>query len=156
LTLNWRIDAEALKQAMVLDGKFLLVTNDRTFSGAEMVARYGQKDKVEKSFRTLKGPIRMRPIFLHKDERIEALMWVNMLALLVYSVLEIKCRRQGLRVTGEKVLKGFAYLAAIYTRFVDGSVQLRVADLNTFQQDVVKALGELVADLARLFVAHTA
>jgi transposase len=142
LTLRWYIDVEALKQAMLLDGKFLLVTNDRTLSGAEMVARYGEKDKVEKGFRTLKGPIRMRPVFLHKDERIEALMLVNMLALLVYSILEMKCRRNGLRVTGEKVLKGFAYLSAIYTRFVDGSVQLRVEDLNTFQRDVVKALGQ--------------
>jgi transposase len=142
LTLSWRIDGEALKQAMALDGKFLLVTNDRTLSGAEMVALYGQKDKVEKSFRTLKSPLRMRPVFLHKDERIEALMFVNMLALLVYSILEMKCRRGGLVVTGEAVLKGFAYLSAVYTTFVDGSVQLRVEELNTFQRDVVRALGQ--------------
>lgn len=141
LTLDWHLDVAALKQAMVLDGKFLLVTNDTTLSGAEMVARYGEKDKVEKGFRTLKGPIRMRPIFLHKEERIEALMFVNMLALLVYSVLEMKCRRQGLQVTGEKVLKGFAYLAAVYTRFRDGSIQFRVEELNPFQRDVVQVLG---------------
>jgi len=142
LTLSWRIDVEALKQAMILDGKFLLITNDRTLSGAEMVARYGEKDKVEKAFRTLKSPVRMRPVFLHKDERIEALMFVNMLALLAYSILEMKCRRNGLKVTGEAVLKGFAHLSAIYTTFVDGSVQLRVEELNAFQQDVVRALGQ--------------
>jgi hypothetical protein len=142
LTLSWRIDAEALEQAMVLDGKFLLITNDRTLSGAEMVTHYGEKDKVEKAFRTLKSPIRVRPVFLHKDERIEALMFVNMLALLVYSILEMKCRRSGLKVTGEAVLKGFAYLSAIYTTFVDGSVQLRVEELNAFQQDVVTAMGQ--------------
>lgn len=56
-------------------------------------------------------PLRMRPVFLHKDERRnEALMFVNMLALLVCSVQEMKCQRSGLRVTGEAVLKGFAYL----------------------------------------------
>jgi transposase len=142
LTLNWSIDVAALKQAMRLDGKFLLVTNDHSLSGAEMVARYGEKDKVEKGYRTLKGPIQMRPVFLHKDERIEALMFVNMLALLVYSILEMKCRRQGLVVTGEAVLKGFAYLAAVYTTFLDGSVQLRVEERNTFQQKVVQALGQ--------------
>ena len=142
LTLSWQIDSRALKQAMVLDGKFLLVTNDRTLSSAEMIAHYGEKDKAEKAFRTLKSPIRMRPVFLHKDERIEALMFVNMLALLVYSILEMKCRRSGLKVTGEAVLKGFAYLSAIYTIFVDGSVQLRVEELNAFQQNVVTALGQ--------------
>ncbi len=141
LTLSWRLDVAALKQAMVLDGKFLLITNDLTLSAVEMVTRYGEKDKVEKKFRVLKGPIRVRPIFLHKEERIETLIFVNLLALLVYSILEMKCRRHGLHVTGEKVLKGFACLAAVYTRFRDGSIQFRVEELNRFQQGVVQALG---------------
>jgi len=69
-------------------------------------------------------------------------MFVNMLALLTYSILEMKCRRKELVVTGEAVLKGFAYLAAVYTTFVDGSVQLRVEERNAFQQKVVLALGQ--------------
>jgi len=68
LRLSWEIDVEALREAMVLDGKFILVTGDCRLSGAEMVARYGEKDKVEKGFRTLKGPIRLRPIFLHRED----------------------------------------------------------------------------------------
>jgi hypothetical protein len=72
LSLNGCIDVAALKQAMRLDGKFLLVTNDRSLSGAKMVARYGEKDEVEKDFQTIEGPIKVRPVFLHKDERIEA------------------------------------------------------------------------------------
>ena len=143
LTLTWRLDGAALRQAMVLDGKFLLVTNDDTLSGAEMVALYGEKDKAEKAFRTLKSPLRLRPIFVHKEERIAALVFVNMLALLVYSILEMKCRRSGLLVTGEKVLQGFAHLAILYTHFVDGSVQVRVEELNGFQQEVVQALGQV-------------
>ncbi len=70
LRLSWEIGVKVLQEAMVLDGKFILVTNDRQLSGAEMMARYGEKDKVEKGFRTLKGPLRLRPVFLHKEERI--------------------------------------------------------------------------------------
>jgi transposase len=142
LSLSWRVDVEALKEAMVLDGKFLLITNDPSLSGTEMVARYGDKDKVEKRFRTVKGPIQLRPIFLHRDDRIEALVFVNMLALLVYSVLEIKCQRQGLTVTGEAVMKAFAYLAVVYTTFTDSSVLLRVEELSDFQRKVVQTLGQ--------------
>jgi transposase len=142
LSLSWRVDVEALKEAMVLDGKFLLVTNDPSLSGVEMVTRYGDKDKVEKRFRTVKGPIQLRPIFLHRDDRIEALVFVNMLALLVYSVLEMKCQRQGLAVTGEAVLKAFAYLAVVYTTFADSSVLLRVEELNDFQRKLVQTLGQ--------------
>jgi transposase len=142
LSLSWRVDVKALKEAMILDGKFLLITNDPALSGAEMVARYGDKDKVEKRFRTVKGPIQLRPIFLHRDDRIESLVFVNMLALLVYSVLEIKCKRQGLAVTGEAVLKAFTYLAVVYTTFADNSVLLRVEELSGFQRKVVQALGQ--------------
>lgn len=141
LRLSWEIDVKVLREAMVLDGKFILVTNDRHLSGAEMMARYGEKDKVEKGFRTLKGPLRLRPVFLHKEERIAGLMFVNMLALLVYSVVEMKCRRGGVMVTGEEVLKRFAYLAAVYTTFVDGSVQVRIERLNRHQQEMVQAVG---------------
>jgi transposase len=142
LSLSWHVDVEALKEAMVLDGKFLLITNDPSLSGAEMVARYGEKDKVEKRFRTVKGPIQLRPIFLHRDDRIEALVFVNMLALLTYSVLELKCRRQGLTVTGEAVLKAFACLSVVYTTFADSSVLLRVEELSDFQRKVVQTLGQ--------------
>jgi transposase len=143
LRLSWEIDVGALREAMVLDGKFILVTNDRRLSRAEMVTRYGEKDKVEKSFRTVKGPLRLRPVFLHKEERIAGLVFVNMLALLVYSVVEMKCRRAGLMITTETVLKRFAYLALIYTTFVDGSVQVRREPLNRRQREVTRALGEV-------------
>jgi transposase len=141
LRLSWEIDVQTLREAMSLDGKFILVTNDHRLSGAEMVACYGEKDKVEKGFRTVKGPIRLRPVFLHKEERIAGLVFVNMLALLVYSVVEMKCRRAGLMITGEAVLKRFAYLAVIYTTFADGSVQVRMEPLNRHQREVVRAMG---------------
>jgi transposase len=140
LRLSWEIDVQALREAIVLDGKFILVTNDRRISGAQMMARYGEKDKVEKGFRTVKGPIRLRPIFLHKEERIAGLVFVNMLALLVYSAMEMKCRRGGVMVTGEEVSRRFAHLALIYTTFLDGSVQVRIERLNRRQREVVQAV----------------
>lgn len=143
LQLHWRVDCQALQKAMALDGKFILVTNDPHLSAAEMMARYGEKDKVEKGFRTLKGPIRLRPVFLHKEERIAGLVFINMLALLVYSAVEMKCHRTGLMITAEAVLKQFTYLALIYTTFVDGSVQVRVTPLNCRQQKIVQALRQV-------------
>lgn len=66
-----------------------------------------------------------------------------MLALMVYSVVEMKCRRAGLMITTEAVLKRFTYLAVIYINFVDGSVQMRVEPLNRRQQQVVQALEQI-------------
>ena len=140
LHLTWCLQRPALRAAMRLDGKFILVTNDRRRTPAELVAHYGEKDTVEKANRTLKGPIRLRPVFLHNDERIESLIFVSLLALLTYSILEMKCRRGGLQVTGEAILKGFAHLALIYTLCRDSSVVVRVTPLTRFQRQVVMAL----------------
>jgi len=142
LRLTWTLKASALRAAMRLDGKFILVTNDRTRTPAELVACYGEKDKVEKANRTLKGPLRLRPVFLHNDARIEALIFVTLLALLTYSILEMKCRRRGLRVTGEAILKGFAHLAVIYTVCRDSSLVVRLTPLTRFQHQVVATLAE--------------
>jgi transposase len=143
LRLRWRLRASALRAAMRLDGKFILVSNDRTRTPAELVACYGEKDKVEKANRTLKGPLRLRPVFLHNDARIEALIFVTMLALLTYSILEMKCRRRGLHLTAEAVLKGFAHLAVIYTVCRDSSVVVRLTSLTRFQLQVVATLTEV-------------
>jgi len=40
------------------------------------------------------------------------------------------------------VLKGFAYMSAVYTTLVEGSVQFRVEELTTFQQNVVQAMAQ--------------
>ncbi|MBU2447641.1 MAG: IS1634 family transposase [Bacteroidetes bacterium] len=140
LQLTWQLNVAALRTAMRLDGKFILVTNERTRTPADLVACYGEKDKVEKANRTLKGPLRLRPVFLHNDQRIEALIFVTMLALLTYSILEMKCRRRGLHVTSEAILKGFAHLALIYTVCRDSSVVVRLTPLTRFQRQVVAAL----------------
>ncbi len=42
LRLGWALDVAALRAAIVLDGKFILVSNDHALSGTEMVARYGE------------------------------------------------------------------------------------------------------------------
>jgi len=142
LRLRRRVNWPAARDAMALDGKFILVTNDSDLDAADMVSRYVEKDKVEKANRVVKGVMRVRPVFLHSDQRIEALVFINMLALLTYSVLEMKCRRQGLILTAERVLKGFAPLAMVYSTFRDSSVRLHIEPLNHFQRQVVLALGQ--------------
>ncbi len=78
---------------MQRDGRYLLVTNDWSLSPQRMLALYRQKDGVEKRFTVSKGDIKVSPIYLHKDQRIEAMLLLNMLALLTYSLLERQVRQ---------------------------------------------------------------
>lgn len=55
---------------------------DRVFS------IFKEQYTVENANKILKGPVRLRPIFLHKQERIESLILVIFLALMLYYLLE--------------------------------------------------------------------
>lgn len=78
--MQWRVDREALREMCRLKGRYLLVTDHPELSAVEMLATYKDKDKVEERFRVAKEVLRVRPIYLHKDERIEAMLLVNMIA----------------------------------------------------------------------------
>ncbi len=139
--MRWGVDREVLHEMCRLKGRYLLVTDHPDLSAVEMLETYKDKDKVEKSFRVAKGVLRVRPIYLHTDERIAAMLLVNMIALLVYSLAERRCRRNGLKITGRQMLYEFGPLHVIETRFRDGSVLYRSMPLTPQQREILKRMG---------------
>lgn len=139
--MRWGVDREVLHEMCRLKGRYLLVTDHPDLSAVEMLETYKDKDKVEKSFRVAKGVLRVRPIYLHKDERITAMLLVNMIALLVYSLAERRCRCNGLKITGRQMLYEFGPLHVIETHFKDGSVLYRSMPLAPQQWEILKRMG---------------
>jgi hypothetical protein len=94
-TLRWRRDERAIAQAALTDGLSALATNLPGHLGAGQLLRvYKQQWRVERRHRDLKQTLRVRPIFLHNDDRIEALVSVVGLTLLVFGLIESELRRQ--------------------------------------------------------------
>jgi len=122
------------------DGRYLLVTN-RPLSADEMLSHFKGQDKIEKHIHAIKGPIRIRPMFLHNQERIESLVFICMLSLLVYSILEMLSKRANIVMTGESILKQFQTSTVVYITFKDGSIWKQVALLTTFQREFIEKLG---------------
>ncbi len=139
LEMSFSINAEQLANAKEKDGKYILVTN-RTLTADEMLRHFKEQDKIEKRNMAIKGPIRIRPIFLHKQERIEALIFICMLALLVFSILEMLAKRANIKMTGERLIEQFQTVTAIYTIFRDGSVLRRIVSLTAVQSNLLSAL----------------
>jgi transposase len=93
--LRWRRDEAALEQAALTGGLSALATNLPGRLGAGRVLRlYKQQWRVEQRHRDRKQTLRVRPIFLHNDDRIEALVSVVGLALLVFGLIECELRRE--------------------------------------------------------------
>jgi transposase len=140
LGLKFQINRDKLALARTLEGKYLLATNAVHLSADDMLRIYKGQDKIEKAYRTIKGPLRVRPVFLHTDERIEGLVFFTMLALLVRSILALQCRQADLPFSVDQVLAEFATLRAIDLSFHDSSRRRVVSDLSATQTQILAAL----------------
>ena len=121
VTVRWWVDRDALAAAMRADGRYLLVTNDPGLMPVQMLARYREKDAVEKRFRIFKQDLRVRPLFVHSDERLRAMLLIHLIALLAYSLLERQARQQGLALTAHRILEQLSGLQVIEIEAWDGS-----------------------------------
>jgi transposase len=146
--LLWGLDQYALWKADQRDGRYLLVTNDWSLSPEQMLALYRQKDGVEKRFTVSKSDLKVSPIYLHKDERIEAMLLINMLALLAYSLLERQVRQNGLQMTTRCIIQKLESLDIIETYCWDGSRLSRLVPIDEEQADLLLALQQVLTQLA--------
>lgn len=63
-------------------------TDSNDYPMDKVFSIFKEQYTVENANKILKGPVRLRPIFLHKQERIESLILVIFLALMIYYLLE--------------------------------------------------------------------
>jgi transposase len=149
IRLRWWIDRHALLLAMRKDGRYLLVTNDWSLSPQRMFDLYREKDGVEKRFRVSKSDLKVSPICLHKDERIEGMLLINMLALLTYSLLERQSRQNGWQMTTRRIIETLDSLDVIETLCWDGSLLYRIVPLDEEQAALLEILALVLTDLRR-------
>jgi transposase len=145
LKLAFAVDEAAQDQAQQLDGRYALVTNS-DLSANEMLTAFKRQSSVEGRFRVLKDDVAIRPIHLRRDNRIQALVLLTMIALVVYSVLEWRVRQHtpGRKRpwTGRAILEVFESLLVGLTRFADGSRLWHPPPLMTDNQALLwEALG---------------
>lgn len=143
LDYNW--DEAAVAEAVKWDGIYLLGTTLMGDPMGEVFGLFKEQHHSESANKDLKGPLRIRPIFLQNQARIESLIFILFLALMVYtlierwyrnSVTEPKLRKTTTR-TLLKVFRNYA-LTVMVTR--DG-IQEIPNSLNMTQHAVFSVLG---------------
>jgi transposase len=145
--LCWWVNFYPLWQTMQRDGRYLLVTNDWTLSPRKMLTLYRQKDGVEKRIQVSKQDLKVSPVYLHKDKRIEAMLLINMLALLAYSLLERQARQNGLQMTTRRIIAKLQSLDVVETFCWDGSHLIRLGPIDEEQDAILQVLVQVLAEL---------
>jgi hypothetical protein len=135
-TLAWHRDHAAITAASRLDGLYALATNlpdpkrGKPIVATDILKIYKDQWVVEQRHRDLKQTLRVRPVFLHNDDRITALVAVVGIALLIFGLIEADLRRalgpntplpgllgegRAAKPTGRSILTAFADLHLTYS-----------------------------------------
>ena len=135
-TLHFQRDEQAIERAGLTDGIYALATNlpGERLSAGQVLRTYKAQQIVERRHRDLKQTLKVRPIFLHNDDRIHALISVVGIALLIFGLIETGLRnalasedrfKTGLlpllpedrlaKPTGRNILAAFQGLGLTYT-----------------------------------------
>jgi len=147
ITLTWSVDALALAEAEQRDGRYLIVTNDKDLTITQMFDTYRAKDGVEKDNRISKSDLAVSPIRLHKDDRIQAYLFINMVALLAYTVLERQVKQTDLHITTRRIIEQLDELAVIETHCWDGSYLMRITPATPEQIALLHTLAQVLGPL---------
>jgi transposase len=96
-TIAWRRNPEAIAKAGELDGLYAVATNlagpdDGRLTALDVLRIYKDQWIVEQRHKDSKQTLRVRPVFLHSDARIEALIAVVGIALLIFGLIEAELR----------------------------------------------------------------
>lgn len=144
LRFSYAIDGKLLKLDVSLDGKYVLSTT-LSWDAKKVFESYRSRYIVESRIRNMKNEIAVRPVFLHNDERICSLVFVCIISLMVYTLLEILARRvlETKKITARRMLYLFEKVNIIEMTLY-GQRMILVEDLTPPQAEILDRL-----DLAR-------
>jgi transposase len=94
--LEWSWDRAKYKQALAMDGAYLLRSNQPGWTAREFWETYIQLTVVERAFRVLKSDLLLRPIWHHYSGRTRAHVMVCVLAYALWKTLDHLAKRAGL------------------------------------------------------------
>ncbi len=102
-----------------LAGRFLIITNT-DLNVKDAVSAYKEQWEIERSFRTIKSFLEIRPVYHRKSERIEVHVLVCVLSLLISRLIE---KKTGMTISEASRL--LSYLKVTPVRLRSGTVMMR-------------------------------
>lgn len=147
---EFRFDRQAVRRDERYDGYSALVTTvpQNKASADTLFSKFKQQNYSEQINRGFKGPLAVRPVFLHSPRRVEALVFLLIMTLSLYYVLQ-RLYRQSVpadapakerRTTTRTILRVFnRYVLLIHRTRLGREIQ--TTRLTTRQRELLQRLG---------------
>jgi transposase len=100
--IQWELNKQALLEGSKTDGLFPLITNT-ALEACEVLKKYKSQPFLEKRMYTKKTVLQVAPVFLKKEKRIEAMLFLYFVALMIVSLIERKIRMNMAKANIEKL-----------------------------------------------------
>jgi transposase len=137
---SYTVDEAALKQAELMDGKLMLVTNVADLTPPEVVQRYKALADIERGFRVLKSEIEIAPVYHRLPERIRAHAFVCFLALIVYRVMRQRLKLAKSDLSPERALAELRKIQQHKVRINKAEPISGISTINDAQAQVLETL----------------
>lgn len=147
--LVWQFDEAAVAEDEKQDGYSAIVTTvPKSIHSADAVfTMFREQNLVEHVNRQFKGPLAVRPVFLHSPHRVEALVFLLMIALMLYFLLQRSYRQNTPedepltehRMTAATLLKAFQGYAIIIQESKAGRI-VSPSRLTPAQRKIINRL----------------
>ena len=112
LKLSWSVQTQWDDWAALSEGTYILRTNIEEWTDEELWKTYIQLTEAEAAFRIQKSDLCIRPIWHHKQERIEAHILICFLAYVMWKTLQHWQSRAGLGDSPRTILTEFSRIHA--------------------------------------------
>lgn len=112
LRLHWQRNGEEENWAKTAEGCYALRTNVKDWSEADVWKTYIQLTQVEDAFRIHKSQLVIRPIWHHREDRVQAHIFVCFLAYVLWKTLEGWQSRAGLGNSPRTILEELGHISS--------------------------------------------
>jgi hypothetical protein len=147
---SFSFDGTAVKADEQYDGYSVLVTTvpKGDASADELFTKFKQQSYSEQVNSEFKGPLAIRPVFLHSPQRVEALVFLMMIALTLYFLLQ-RIYRQSVpanastkerRTTTQTILRAFTSYTLLIHHTQLG-LEVQTTRLTARQREILQRLG---------------
>jgi transposase len=123
------------------DGLFVLRSNHPRMTAQEILDAYLQLQEIERCFRVFKSVLDLRPVYHHRQRRVETHVFLNFLAFLLAKTLEQKLRAAGLEVSIAWALEQLARLKAVEHTWEEETIVVQTTELDAELKAILGALG---------------
>jgi transposase len=118
---------------------YSLVYHNTDFTEASVVKKYFEKDIVERAFKTLKGPLSLRPIRVWLRRHVEAHVKICYLAMCLITLLDYKSRK--IKISGIEALKLLKQIYKVQLKHSATHQQWeKVVTMSKSQRDLLKVI----------------